>query len=159
MCSMFDADFGTSLDVDKEGTPLKMSVAHYRRGTGTFRRLFTICLVLCACAPVDALTWVEDTSVGSRRDWTSITSSSDGTKLAAVAHRGHIWISTDSGNTWTERVPGTDSNIPWTSITSSSNGTKLAAVGEFIDGIESPCMWTSTDSGATWTPTSAGTRV
>ena len=130
MCSMFDADFGTSLDVDKEGTPLKMSVAHYRRGTGTFRRLFTICLVLCACAPVDALTWVEDTSVGSRRDWTSITSSSDGTKLAAVADSGEIYTSTDSGATWTDKTPreARRSTPFWTSITSSSDGTKLAAV-------------------------------
>jgi len=91
VCSMFDADFGTSLDVDKEGTPLKMSVPHYRRGTGTFRRLFTICLVLCACAPVDALTWAEDTSVGSGKAWYAIASSSDGTKLAAVASSSAIW--------------------------------------------------------------------
>ena len=40
--------------------------------------------------------------MGSTKDWFAITSSSDGTKLAAVAWNGNIWTSTDSGATWTE---------------------------------------------------------
>ena len=96
-------------------------------------------------------TWTEDTSVAatpgsnSWQSWQSITSSSDGTKLAAVAYGGadygYIWTSTDSGATWT----GGGNTQPWRSITSSSDGTKLAAVA---DGGN---IWTSTDSGTTWT--------
>jgi photosystem II stability/assembly factor-like uncharacterized protein len=63
--------------------------------------------------------------------WRSITSSSDGTKLAAVVLFGYIYTSTDSGATWTERQPITGSTRAWQSITSSSDGTKLAAVADY----------------------------
>ena len=88
------------------------------------------------------------------RLWTSITSSSDGTKLAAVVNNGYIYTSTDSGVTWTARTG--PSSRGWTSITSSSDGTKLAAVATNI--------YTSTDSGVTWIarsgnpPAGGGTR-
>ena len=49
-------------------------------------------------------TWTEDISVGSIKKWYSITSSSDGTKLAAVVNVENIWTSTDSGATWTENT-------------------------------------------------------
>ena len=42
------------------------------------------------------------TQVRSTKDWNAITSSSDGTKLAATVYDGDIWTSTDSGATWTE---------------------------------------------------------
>jgi large repetitive protein len=75
------------------------------------------------------------------RNWQSIDSSADGTKLAAVAVNGQIYTSTDSGATWTSR----DSNRAWRSIASSADGTKLAAV------VNDGQVYTSTDSGATWT--------
>ena len=83
-------------------------------------------------------TW---TARASSLNWESITSSSDGTKLAAVAWGDRIYTSTNSGMTWTAR----DSNRLWISITSSSDGTKLAAV------VYGGQIYTSTDSGATWT--------
>ncbi len=85
------------------------------------------------------------------REWQSIASSSDGTKLAAVAPGGYIYTSADSGATWTAQTSAGQGQ--WYSITSSSDGTKLAAVsyGGYI--------YTSTNSGATWTAqTSAGQR-
>ena len=90
------------------------------------------------------------TSPGAK-NWRAITSSSDGTKLAAAVEKGNIWTSTDSGKLWTERsVDGTKKD--WQAIASSSDGTKLVAVG--YDGI-----WTSTDSGQTWTERSVGARL
>jgi photosystem II stability/assembly factor-like uncharacterized protein len=68
--------------------------------------------------------WTQQTSAG-QRDWKSITSSADGTKLAAVVSGGYIYTSTDSGATWTEQQ--TTGEYSWSSITSSSDGTKLAA--------------------------------
>ena len=62
----------------------------------------------------------------SIRNWKSITSSSDGNKLAAVEYGGYIYISTDSGSSWTPQTSAGSRN--WESITSSSEGTKLAAV-------------------------------
>ncbi len=81
--------------------------------------------------------------------WSSITSSADGTRLAAVGDYGCIYTSTDSGANWTERTSA-GSRI-WLSITSSADGTKLTA-GDLFGYI-----YTSTDSGASWTErTSAG---
>jgi photosystem II stability/assembly factor-like uncharacterized protein len=95
-------------------------------------------------------TWTDQTAAGSR-GWASITSSSDGTKLAAVVWGGDIYTSTDSGATWTDQT-ATGSRY-WESITSSPDGTKLAAAVYGGD------IYTSTDSGATWTDqTAAGSR-
>ncbi len=77
----------------------------------------------------------------SFRQWQSIASSADGTKLVAVAYGGKIYTSTDSGANWTAR----DSSRNWNSVASSADGTKLVAVENngYIN--------TSTDSGQTWT--------
>lgn len=76
--------------------------------------------------------------------WTDIAVSADGTRIAATAYGGSIWTSTDSGETWTERVAG-GAPKNWKSIASSSDGIKLTAAAEYGS------MWTSSDSGATWT--------
>jgi len=85
------------------------------------------------------ITW---TARESSRFWWSITSSADGSKLAAVEYGGQIYTSTDSGTTWTPR----ESNRIWISITSSADGSKLAAV------VYGGQIYTSTNSGTTWTP-------
>ncbi|MBF0102389.1 MAG: DUF1566 domain-containing protein, partial [Desulfobacterales bacterium] len=77
-----------------------------------------------------------------KKNWQSIASSWDGTKLAAVESDGFIYTSTDSGGTWTRTNSG---NKAWRSITSSIDGTKLAAV---VSG--GGYIYTSTDSGVTW---------
>jgi hypothetical protein len=76
------------------------------------------------------------------RNWSSVASSADGTKLVAVVNGGLIYLSHDSGATWTPR----GSNWSWSSVASSSDGTKLVAV------VSGGLIYTSTDSGATWTP-------
>jgi len=78
----------------------------------------------------------------SVRDWRSVASSTDGTKLVALVSGGQIYTSTDSGVTWTPR----DSSRTWSSVASSTDGTKLVAA---VSGGQ---IYTSTDSGATWTP-------
>jgi photosystem II stability/assembly factor-like uncharacterized protein len=85
---------------------------------------------------------------------TIITSSSDGSHLAAVATVGDIYTSTDGGATWTNDTVGTSlSGLLWQSITSSSDGAKLAAVATVGD------IYTSTDGGATWTDDTTGTDL
>jgi hypothetical protein len=86
---------------------------------------------------LDAVWWWAD-----EKAWQSLSSSSDGTKLAAVVSNGNIWTSADSGDSWTSRASAGD----WTGIASSSDGTKLAAV------VYNGNIWTSTDSGDSWTP-------
>ena len=86
-----------------------------------------ILFVLHAIVLAEAEVWTEVTSIGSTKSWRSITSSADGTKLAAVVKGGNIWTSSDSGETWTNETfisPTQD----WQSIASNSDGSRLAAV-------------------------------
>ena len=111
-------------------------------GLGTGAGLYTY-----GALPVAAgAAWLERSSAGARA-WYSITSSADGSKLAAVVSGGDIWTSTDGGATWTDRSSA--GVREWASIASSADGSKLAAV-ELSHGI-----WTSTDGGATWTDRSS----
>jgi len=84
---------------------------------------------------------IADVSVGASKAWRNIASSSDGTKLAAVVDGGNIWISADSGVSWTAVA----SQQSWSAIASSSDGKKLAAV------VNGGNIWTSADSGVSWT--------
>jgi len=83
--------------------------------------------------------------------WSCVASSADGTKLAAGTlgatyqdyywYRGLIYVSTNSGTTWTRTSAPTNA---WACIASSADGTKLAAVASGAS------IYTSADSGATW---------
>ena len=100
--------------------------------------------------------------------WQSITSSSDGVKLAAVSwngelgesggYEGKIWISSDSGETWNTTGIGLshaeqpDEGEHWLDIASSSDGEKLVAVGR-MHGYT--LAWSS-NSGETWDDQSGG---
>jgi hypothetical protein len=75
-------------------------------------------------------------------DWSSIASSSNGTKLAAVASGNGIYTSINSGANWTHQISAP--NEPWVSIASSSDGTKLAAADDAGD------IYTSINSGTNW---------
>ncbi|MEI6305034.1 MAG: hypothetical protein WCP09_03415, partial [Candidatus Taylorbacteria bacterium] len=76
--------------------------------------------------------------------WQSITSSADGSRLAAtaattVSGNGQIYISTDFGVTWTIRGPSRS----WSSIAWSSDGSKLVATSLGY-------TFVSSDFGLTW---------
>jgi len=76
----------------------------------------------------------------STRPWMAVASSSDGTKLVAVAPGHGIFTSINSGATWTAR----ETSRKWRAVASSSDGTKLVAV------VDNGQIFTSTNSGATW---------
>ena len=67
-------------------------------------------------------TWTMRTDPGDA-PWSSIASSADGTKLAAVGVGTSIWTSGDSGATWVAR----DSVRSWDSVTMSADGSRMAA--------------------------------
>ena len=77
----------------------------------------------------------------------SITSNSDGKRLAAVVYDGNIWTSSDFGASWTETIPGGISNQEWASIASSEDGKTLAAASE---GDVNGKIYSSSDYGETW---------
>jgi photosystem II stability/assembly factor-like uncharacterized protein len=77
--------------------------------------IIAVLTFLCSCLTIQSQ-WSEKI-VGT---WFSIASSSDGSKLAAVAYQGNISLSTDSGNTWSEKEVGGGVQY-WRSIASSSD--------------------------------------
>ncbi len=96
-------------------------------------------------------------------NWTAVASSSDGTKLVAVAGPGSqssttsgcILTSTNSGASWvSSTLPPVDTmfSLGWRSVASSADGGKLVAAYQFS---AYGCLYVSTNSGATWTLTSA----
>ena len=106
--------------------------------------------------------------ISGNKYWTSIAMSSNGKYLAAVVGGSsgdgrHIYTSSNSGKTWTDRSTPTGSEIAgnksWFSIAMSEDGQKLAqklaavAFGGHI--------YTSLNSGATWTDrsTAAGSVI
>jgi hypothetical protein len=80
-------------------------------------------------------------SVATGQNWQGIAMSSDGTIQTAVVFSGYIWVSTDSGATWTQKA----TSLNWYGIAMSSDGTIQTAV------VYGGYIWVSTDSGATWT--------
>lgn len=103
-------------------------------------------------APVQGLLYQPSdwTARADARKWKSITSSEDGSKLAAVdatlsslnpGDNGDIYTSSDGGLTWTP----SGLRLGWSSITSSRMGDKLAAVAS------NGYLYTSVNSGETWT--------
>ena len=69
-------------------------------------------------------TWTERTAPGpGPAPWSSIASSTDGTKLVAVGLGTQIWTSNDSGVTWLPRGAA----LSWDSVTMSADGSRIAA--------------------------------
>lgn len=80
-------------------------------------------------------------SVASQ-NWTGIACSSNGTKIVAVpSGLAQIYVSSDSGNTWTNAGPVNSYNA----VACSADGSKMAAV------INGGYIRTSGDGGLTWT--------
>jgi hypothetical protein len=82
-------------------------------------------------------------------DWTSIASSSEGTRLVAAGADGPTWAiytSSDPPTTWV-RTSAPITN--WASVASSADGTKLVAAAD-----PGP-IYASTNSGSTWAKTTA----
>src|SRR5882762_3964943 len=83
------------------------------------------------------------------KNWLSVASSADGSKLVAVVGPGRIYTSTNSGATWiSNNVP----NTFWRSVASSADGGKLIAA---VDG---GLIYTSTNAGATWVTNGAPSK-
>lgn len=84
---------------------------------------------------------IKETLVANPRQiWSAWAASADGVKLAATVNGGFIYISANSGATWTH----TASQRFWSAIASSADGARLTAT------VANGGIFTSTDSGATW---------
>ena len=78
--------------------------------------------------------------------WSSVASSSDGSKLFASVAHGGIYTSADSGATWTQTSAP---SAAWSSITCDPGGTNVVAA------VRGGGIYLSGDAGATWRASSA----
>jgi photosystem II stability/assembly factor-like uncharacterized protein len=92
--------------------------------------------------------WTAQTGSGSLT-WSALASSSDGTRLIAATGggSGQVYISSDSGVTWTVQTVSSTAGASWSSVASSSDGSHLAAV---YNVTSAGYIFTSSDSGVTW---------
>jgi len=81
----------------------------------------------CAGILFSASNWgaIQITNCTSVSNWTSVATSADGIRLAAVASSGEIYTSTNGGMTW---APNLVTNASWSGVASSADGAKLVAV-------------------------------
>ena len=105
--------------------------------------------VLSVLVVTAAATGCDSGSSAGSMDWQSVASSSDGTKLVAVATFGNVYTSTDSGASWTQRI-----QQGLVGVVSSADGMKLVGAGIDVHS-GGFFIYTSSDSGATWTQTTA----
>jgi hypothetical protein len=98
-------------------------------------------------AAAQGLGFWKSSNIAGTNNWSSVAASADGVKLAATSYddpnfnRGRIYVSTNTGTTWS--VTSAPSNY-WYAITSSTNGDQLAAA-VFGGGI-----YLSSDGGTSW---------
>jgi hypothetical protein len=149
--------FPAALAISADG--IKVAAVMWPGGYSSSFWLPSLCLSTNAGA-----TWAPVNAPGLY--WTSVASSADGIRLVAAAgayfynsslnSAGGIFISLDSGATWTPTSAQT--NVTWTSVASSADGSKLAAVSQSngdTNGDNLGSIYTSQDSGTTWLQTSA----
>jgi photosystem II stability/assembly factor-like uncharacterized protein len=75
---------------------------------------------------------------------TTIASSADGTKLAAAGSYNLLYLSSDSGASWSSPLVAADSSGDWIAVASSTDGTKLVAADSY------GYLYTSTTTGKSW---------
>ncbi len=91
-------------------------------------------------------------------NWRTVDISTDGTKIVAAGCSTPLYVSHDSGVTWSANGP----TAIWGRVSMSDDGTVVAASQGRVCGSAAPTPWgtnyihVSTDSGATWTQTSQG---
>ena len=136
-----------------DGSKLVAATGYNAEPCGSFGTIYTSSDSGETWAPVASPPWPSEmTAYATCADFLSITSSSDGSKLAAVAGTDNplsprgIYTSADGGVTW---VKTSALAIDWRDISSSSDGLKLAAVAC------SGGIYVSTNRGTSWKMTSA----
>jgi photosystem II stability/assembly factor-like uncharacterized protein len=88
----------------------------------------------------------------TKRAWSAVAYSADGSTLVAADGSGFIYISTNDGETW-KRVAH---SYRWKTVASSKDGRVLiAAADQGVSAGAPSLLYTSTDGGETWTTTSS----
>lgn len=93
--------------------------------------------------------------VTPQKNFHAVASSADGSRLIAAAEGDQLFLSSDSGQSWSPRSV----KVFWSGVAASENGTNIIAVAQTAGGTPGP-VYTSADGGEVWTLRSgAGSRV
>jgi photosystem II stability/assembly factor-like uncharacterized protein len=95
--------------------------------------------------------WSEIIPTGVRREYIRINCDEDGSHIMLSGYDGKIYISTDSGNNFTDRTPDTSSVYYWNVITNSTGSVIMAATSTGYSGAPNGKVYITTDYGANWT--------
>ena len=122
----------------------------------TFGKVILSALIMSFISPISnsyASSWSTATSISptvSSPTWWGITSSSDGVHLAIANQGGYIYISNDSGTTWTK---SNSPSMAWQRLASSSDGSRMiASVGNAAGDTRNE-IYISNNYGEDWTAT------
>jgi photosystem II stability/assembly factor-like uncharacterized protein len=100
--------------------------------------------------PVGKGNLTEVTASGSRK-WMGLAVSNDETKIVSAEYDGYIYISVNSGSTWSQKGV----SRKWIALKGGDNGSTFSCIA----AVEAGSIYISTDGGATWTEkTGAGTN-
>lgn len=98
--------------------------------------------------------WSQLTVSEQYGNWEAFASSANGNVIVGVENGGYIYVSTDGGATWQQRM--SVDKYGWMTIAVSASGKNMVAAQCLADA---GLIYTSSDYGLTWTPrNSAGTR-
>jgi uncharacterized repeat protein (TIGR02543 family) len=121
---------------------------------GTLIVLFLVQLLIMPSAvqAVGTSVWVERMPAGNvNGNWLACASDATGQRLVAGDNGGRLWISADSGATWSKAgTPAGDIVRSWQECTSDADGSTLLA------GVYGGRLYRSTNFGASWTAAAPG---
>jgi hypothetical protein len=90
-------------------------------------------------------TWTPITVVGVKY-WSAVAMNDSGTVIVAAEYGGSVWISTNSGTSFTPAGTGILSTSNWTWLDTNATGTTIVATNQ------TATVYISTNTGASWTP-------
>ncbi|MHB8107231.1 MAG: InlB B-repeat-containing protein [Candidatus Cryosericum sp.] len=121
---------------------------------GTLIVLFLVQLLIMPSAvqAVGTSVWVERMPAGNvNGNWLACASDATGQRLVAGDNGGRLWISADSGATWSKAgTPAGDTIRSWQECASDADGSTLLA------GVYGGRLYRSTNFGASWTAAAPG---
>jgi hypothetical protein len=92
--------------------------------------------------------------------WTAVCTDGSGTIIYAADSVGNVYISKDSGSTYTKTTPSSTLTPNFAGISCSDDGTKATVWSKDDTGSwQTPYFWTTSDTGSTWSNPLSGCSV
>jgi hypothetical protein len=136
--------------IDHTGT-YRILLSNLRRPTDTFDLKVSKASVSVDYVVDPPYTWAAPSFTGVNSIfWQDLAMSQDGVHMLAGGFgAGRLWMSANSGGTWSEVQPDGNANKTWYSVAISNDGTHMMAT----QGVGGSGAWLSSNSGVSWSLT------